>query len=197
VSVRLYVEGGGDSKELVERCQRGFRKLIERSGFTGRMPRIISCGSRQNAYDSFKTAVGDGVGFPMLLVDSEEPLNRATWDHLQHRDGWHRPVGVEDDQAQLMVACMETWIMAGASVLRRLFGSCLHVNALFPPQAIETRPCREVLDRLEQATRDCGREKSYAKGRRSFQILAELDPAELRVLPSFQRFVEALDRHAR
>lgn len=33
---KLFVEGGGDSKELQARCREGFKKLLENSGFAGR-----------------------------------------------------------------------------------------------------------------------------------------------------------------
>jgi len=76
VSVKIYVEGGGDSKEQHVRCREGFRKLIEKAGFRGRMLAIIAGGGRESAYDSFKTAVATGAQapYPMLLVDSEDPV---------------------------------------------------------------------------------------------------------------------------
>ena len=55
VSVRIYIEGGGDSKDLQSRCREGFRKLIEKTGFEGRMPSTVACGGRNNAYDMFKS----------------------------------------------------------------------------------------------------------------------------------------------
>jgi len=39
----------------------------------------------------------------MLLVDSEDPVTSAVWDHLKSRDHWERPGGTNEDQAQLMV----------------------------------------------------------------------------------------------
>ena len=75
MSIKLYVEGGGDSKELKARCRRGFRKFIEKAGLEGRMPRIVACGGRQNAYDSFVAALdveGPMGPIPMLLVDAED-----------------------------------------------------------------------------------------------------------------------------
>ena len=35
VSASIYLEGGGDSKELHIRCREGFRKLLENCGFQG------------------------------------------------------------------------------------------------------------------------------------------------------------------
>ena len=46
---RIYVEGGGDAKDLRTRCREGFHKLLENAGFTGRVPRIVASGSRNEA----------------------------------------------------------------------------------------------------------------------------------------------------
>ncbi len=107
MSVRVYVEGGGQAKEQQIRCREGFRKLVESAGLGGRMPRFVACGARNEAYDSFRTAFaneGDD-DYALLLVDSEEPLGPADasvdsafpWAHLQRRDGWEQPAGAADD----------------------------------------------------------------------------------------------------
>lgn len=196
MKVKLYVEGGGDGKDLRVRCREGVRKLIERVGFERRrMPAIIACGGRDQAFDWFAiAATGNGDDYPLLLVDSEDPVVTTPWVHLNQRDQWHPPAGVNDDQAQLMVTCMETWIMADRMALRRVFGQYLQGNALLPLNDLETRSRHQVQDALEHATRNCGKDRSYRKGRRSFQILAELDPNTLRNhLPYFERFFDTLN----
>jgi hypothetical protein len=96
-----------------------------------------------------------------------------------------------------MVVCMETWMLADRTALKRVFGACLREAALLPPKDLELRTKAEVHASLIAATRDCGRERMYAKGRRSFQIVGELDPTTLgSCLPHFTRFVSALGRHA-
>jgi hypothetical protein len=198
VNVKIYIEGGGDSKLQHVQCREGFRKLFENAGFTGRMPRTIAGGGRGSTFDAFKTAIAvrSQDTMPMLLVDSEDPVTVPTaWEHLQARDKWERPADVTDDQAQLMVTCMETWIMADRAALNRVFGSSLQTSALLPETNLEARPRDAVQDALEHATRGCGRDKAYSKGRRSFQVLAFLDPAALKQrLPYFRRLLETLDR---
>jgi hypothetical protein len=206
VKVKIYVEGGGDSKEQHARCREGFSKLIEKAGFRGRMPRIIAGGGRESTYDRFKTATAASAqaAYPMLLVDSEDPVpeeetvpdSAVAWGHLKSRDNWDRPTSVKNDQAQLMVTCMETWIMADQEALRTVFGASLRTNALLPQNDLEARTRQDVHNALENATRDCGREKAYRKGSRSFQVLAQLTPETLKQhLPYFQRFITTLDRY--
>lgn len=203
--VKIYVEGGGDSKELHVRCREGFRKLIEKAGFQGRMPRIVACGGREATFDAFRTATDIRANYPLLLVDSEEPApetarpddpdHSMAWEHLQARDGWERPAEVADDQAQLMVTCMETWIMADRAALRTVFGASLQESALLPVPDLEQYHRDTVQEALEHATRNCGRDRAYRKGRRSFQALAAVSPATLEHLPYFRRFMATLARH--
>lgn len=198
VNVKIFVEGGGDSKKLHVRSREGFRKLITNSGFMGRMPSIVSCGGRKNAYDLFGTFLKSAKRdeFPMLLVDSEDPVTTGPWDHLKVRDNWDRPVGARDDQAQLMATCMETWMMADPEALREFFGTCLRESALLPARDLERRSRQELLEALKHATEDCGRNKRYDKDERSFQILGELNPETLQEnLLYFGRFIEALKEH--
>ncbi len=202
MKVKIYVEGGGDSKEQHARCREGFRKLIDKAGFKERSPAIVACGGRSSAFDKFKTAVASDVGaYAILLVDSEDPVKSAddkpdSWSHLQSRDGWERPANVMDDQAQLMATCMETWIMADRAALKNFFGQKLQTNALFPEKELESRTRHEVQEKLEHATRDCGKDRGYAKGNRSFKMLAELKPETLKKhLPHFRRFIETLDKY--
>jgi Domain of unknown function (DUF4276) len=199
VSVKLYVEGGGDSKEQHIRCREGFSKLIQKSGFDGRMPRIVACGGRGNAYDQFKTAATalHQDADPILLVDSEDPVTVASpWQHLKDRDGWIRPEDVQDDQAQLMVTCMETWIMADRVALQVFFGRKLRLGRLLPDIELEMRSRQAVQQALEDATEECGVDRAYRKGTKSFRVLAELNPATLKpLLPYFKRFLDTLDRY--
>lgn len=188
---------GGDSKDLRIRCREGFRKLIDKAGFSGRMPGITACGSRRQAFDGFKAALLQRSRLPILLVDSEDLIERkggdAAWLHLSARDRWDRPPDAFDDQAQLMVTSMETWMIADQVALRRFFGSRLKPKPL-PRNGLETRSRGDVRRALEQATRDC-RGGGYRKGSVSFRLLAELDPEELKgALPHFQRFLDALQR---
>jgi len=194
VSVYLYFEGGGDSSEQHSRCREGFRMLLEKAGFSGRMPRIVAGGGRKAAFDIFKTALQDADRTAVLLVDSEEPVTQTPWVHLQTLDGWERPAGTVDDQAQFMVTCMETWVIADRVALRGFFGTNLIDKALLPLNDLEQRSRNDVQEALAQATHHCGRDRQYQKGKRSFQVLASLNPTTLRQhLPNFRRLVETLN----
>ena len=98
VSVKIYVEGGGDSKALKTACRRGFQSFIKKAGLQGRMPRVVACGSRRNAYESFKTAHAGQDTTVLLLVDAEGPVTaESPWQHLEICDGWERPDHATDD----------------------------------------------------------------------------------------------------
>lgn len=194
VSGRLYVEGGGKSAKI--ECRRAFSKLLEKSGFAGRMPGIVACGTRNDAYKDFRTAhAGNGSArYVGMLVDSEDPVAdiNAPWEHLHARDGWEKPSGATDDQALLMVTSMETWIAADSEALGDHYGPGFRANALPPITNLESRVRGDMLAALENATRDC--QNKYAKGRRSYEVLGRVNPTTLRQhLPSFDRAMRILD----
>jgi hypothetical protein len=193
VKVKLYVEGGGDGKDLRIACTRGFRKLLGKAGYR---LRPVACGSRNAAFDRFRTALrGRDDYYPMLLVDSESAVSGKPWEHLKKPGGWKKPSRAKDDQAQLMVQCMETWCVADRKALRRFFGQCLQESALPQLDNLESRPKHDVQQKLKHATRPCGPNRMYKKGRRSFELIAELDPSELKKhLPHFKMFCTVLDK---
>jgi hypothetical protein len=192
----IYLEGGGDSKELHTRCREGFRKLLEKCGYEGKMPRLVACGGRRSVFEDFQSAHGSRTpeDFIAMLIDSEEPLNdtEATWDHLIRSDHWEKPPDAADEQVLFMTTCMETWIVADRDSLRNHYGSRLQVSALPPLTILEERNRHDIQDALVHATRDCT--NAYQKGNRSFDILSKLTPGTLKPhLPSFRRNLEILN----
>ena len=191
----IYVEGGGTSREMRARCREGFHKLLDKSGFTNRAPRIVPCGSRNAAFDASKTAhKQDVLVYVALWVDSEDPIEdiEKTWQHLKVRDQWERPVGATDEQVFSMTTCMETWIAADRAALNRLYPNCLQESVLPALTNLEQRQRHAVQDSLIQATRTCT--NAYAKNKRSFEALANVEPAVLMAqLPSFARMVRILN----
>jgi len=209
--VRLYVEGGGDAALLKSACREGFSKFLSKAGLSGRMPRVVACGSRADAYDSFCTAIRNGES-AMLLVDSEAPVVAAAqvgdaakqedrerwrpWLHLQQRqgDGWEIPDNCEDLQCHLMVQCMEAWLLADRETLKAFFGQGFKENALpVATNRIEGIGKQQLYDGLAKATRDCKTKSAYGKGEHSFKLLALVDPAKvMEASPWARRFVETL-----
>ena len=55
--VKLYVEGGGDSRAINVKCRKGFSDFLEKSGLKGKMPRVVASGSRQNAKRDYITDI--------------------------------------------------------------------------------------------------------------------------------------------
>ncbi len=194
MNAHVYIEGA-ESKDAQILCRRAFRKLFEGVGLKGHLPRTTACGTRTSAFEDFKNKLrlaGDG-DFIALLVDSEDPVanTEETWGHLKSRDNWACPAGASDAQVFLMTTCMETWIVADHATLREHYGAKLQESALPPLHQLESRHRHHVQDALERATRNCS--NSYKKGKRSFEVLAQIQPDALNALPSFARMVRILN----
>jgi hypothetical protein len=86
---------------------------------------------------------------------------------------------------------METWIASDREALRRHYGANLQETALPALHGMESRNRHAVQDSLAHATRNC--KNAYEKGKRSFEVLEQLRPEELRKhLPSFVRCEQIL-----
>lgn len=195
MSAKIYIEGGGTSKELRTRCREGFHRLLEKCGFTGRMPRLVPCGGRDATFDDFRIAHqrASAGTYVAMLVDSEDPVANTehTWAHLKQRDSWKKPHGADDEQVLFMTTCMETWIATDREALRAHFGADFHDSAV-PSSDMESRSRHSIQDALAHATRNC--KAPYVKDKKAFEILGKLDPAVLRpALPSFARIERVLE----
>lgn len=194
MKVKVYVEGGGgkSNSALNDECRRAFGKFFEAAGLKGRMPGVVACGPRRNAFEKFREELGKTGDNPflILLVDSETRVAEKTgaWAHLAANkdDHWKRPEGVADDQAHLMVQEMESWFLADPDTLAAYYGGKLKRDALPPASGLEKVAKAKVDEALKRATKDTPK-GAYSKGKHSFDILARLDPAK----------VEAASPHAK
>lgn len=198
MSACIYIEGGATgpgSKELSIRCQEAFHKLLDHMGFEDwkkKQPHLVACGGRKAVYDRFCIALEmSGGEYVAMWIDSEEPMANIekAWNHLQQVTTvprWESPAGAKDEQVLFMATCMETWIVADIAALKEHYGQYLQESALPPLVALENRDRHDVQEKLIKASRNCS--NAYSKGKRSFDVLAKLNPATLRQhLPSFVR----------
>ena len=204
--VKLYVEGGGDAAALKTACRQGFTRFITNARIIKR-PRVVACGGREDAYDSFCTAIANGDE-AILLVDSETSVagqyqqgsheDWQPWQHLNERAGdeWEKPAGSEDTDCHLMVQIMESWFLADRETLKNYFGQGFQENQLpAAANAIESVSKVQVYDALAKATRSCKTKGQYGKGDHSFNLLATIDPVLITTAsPWAKRFVDELKK---
>jgi uncharacterized protein DUF4276 len=195
VSVKVYVEGGGNSARYG--MPPGFQEFFERAGLRDRLPRVVPSGGRQKTYDAFCVALENpGNDTPLLLVDCEAPVQQpGPWEHLKQRAGdeWDRPRGATDEQVHLMVQCMEAWFLADPDSLETFYGDGFRSNALRAWPNLENVPKADVMSALGAATRNCSTKGEYSKGQHSFKILAQIDPAKVRASFYAARLLNTLD----
>ena len=198
MSIQIFVEGGGDRPDLRAECRKGFRLFLEKAGFQGKMPQIIPCGPRNDAYDSFKTAHENNENC-LLLVDAEGPITEGhtPWEHLEARDGWSKPRGAAEEQCHMMVQMMESWFLADKDALAKYYGKDFRANVLPKNPNVEAVPKEDIKKKLKQATHDT-QKGEYSKGSHSFDILAKIDPNKVKEASRYaKRFLEQLDHQTR
>ncbi len=177
VTATLYIEGGGEGRELGARFREGWNEFFKSAG-VGSKIKIVRGGGRDQTFDRFTTAIKDDSPnmISLLLVDSEGPVaaGNSVWQHLYARDGWSQPPDADDDQAFLMVQIMETWFLADRVELQKYFGAKFKQNAFKKWPKLEDVPKLTVLNALASATASCS--KRYSKGKVSFELLARINP---------------------
>ena len=202
MKVKIYVEGGGDRRDMKAKCRQGFRMFLQNAGVRDRGFSIHACGGRQAAYDDFCVALKNAKDdeFIVLLVDSEVPVAQndsdLPWAHLKARDNWDQPAQATDDNAHLMVQCMEAWFIADRATLRAFFGQGFNVNTLPANPNVEEIPKQDLYAGLNNASRNTQKGR-YGKGRHSFDILSQINPSRVAAAsPWAKRLIDTLQEKA-
>jgi hypothetical protein len=174
VSVKLYVEGGGDNNHaLAAQCRQAFAEFFRKAGVQKR-PRVVACGGRSQALKYFQGAIKSGET-PLLLIDSEGPAPASP-----------------DANTFYMVQAMEAWFHADRQTLGEYFGASFKATALGARPNIEEIPKADLFDGLKRATKDC-QKGEYSKGQHSFEILSRIDPSRVAAAsPHANRLLDAL-----
>ena len=196
MSITVFVEGGGQSKDLRTRCREGFHNFLSSAVAPGRSPKIVACGSRYDAFDRFKTAMSQASsGECLLLVDSEDVVrSQEVWEHVRCRpgDNWVRPDGARAEDLHFMAVCMESWLVADTESLSVFYRDHFHASRLPQTDNLETVDKATVLQALRSATRETTKGE-YAKGKVSFAALGALDIDTVRKRMSYcERFAARL-----
>lgn len=197
--VIIYAEGGGETNATQDQCRRGFGKYIEKVvPRSVRRPRVIACGGRTQAFHYFcRESARDATNYHVLLVDAEDPVADVhvvdPWQHLHQRDGWPPPRGVVPEQAQLMVICVEAWLVADPEALAAWYGQGFRAEALPSTVDLEHVPKPDVYRALQRATRDTRTKGEYGKGH-AFELVGLISPIKVesrckRLAPRFHELI--------
>lgn len=191
----IYIEGGGTTKQLHSELRQGFQSLFKSAGFSGKLPKVVASGSRNDAYEDFKTAFkniksGETV---LLLVDSEEIVSTSTkWEHVNSRDNWTR-LGTEEN-IFFMVVCMESWFLADTDGLSSFFEKDFDASKLPKNKNREEIDKKQLYDGLKIATKKTSKGE-YGKGQHSFKILTNLDGTKVKEHGKYSKeFFEYLEK---
>ncbi len=196
--IRIYIEGGGDSKNTKALLRQGFSTFLNKLVQIARSKRIkwqiIMCGSRNSAFSDFQNALSDHPdAFNVLLVDAEAPVNvkKTPWEHLKFRDNWDSP-GVDDDHCYLMVQAMEAWFIADIDTLKKYYGQGFKENCIPKNPNVESIDKDSLEPNLKAATRETSKGE-YQKIQHASQLLERLDAAKVsQASPNCKRLFKTL-----
>jgi hypothetical protein len=203
--IRIYVEGGGDQKEIKASFRRAFGELLKEIRELARGKRIgwtiIACGSGGSAYDDFQLGLSSHPdAFNILLLDAEGPLqHKNPWDHLRMRSGHplKKLQGTEDENCHLMVEIMENWFLADRQTLRDYYGREFQESAIPGRNDVENIPKQQVYDCLKRATRKT-QKGEYHKTRHAPEILEKIKPELIQAKAKYcRRLFAVLQKHIR
>lgn len=198
--VVLHIEGGRNKTEDVD-MRRAFHTFFEELYELGRQydvaVRFKLHGARQRVYDKFCEAMdNDQDSYPVLLVDSEDPVTQtgACWEHVKQRrnDNWDRPTRAQDDQCQLMVQAVESWLFADPEHLAAYYGQGFQRSSLPNRNNVEDVPKDSHIRALEAASRRTQKGR-YHKYKHLPDLLLLIDPQKVKDrAPHCKRIFETL-----
>ena len=197
MKVTIYIEGGGPGPKADARFRESWSTFFGRSGLK-KPPAIRRGKGRRETHDDYANHLRNRPtsGLALLLVDSEDLVapGKSVWQHLKERkdDSLAKPAGAAQDDAFLMICCMETWFLADRKALAAFFGQGFNEKAIPAWAKLEEVPKRDVLDALDRSTKACG-PRQYAKGELSFDLLAQIDPNQVeQQCPSAKNLLDRL-----
>jgi hypothetical protein len=187
--VRIYIEGGGDSKDQKTSLRIGFSQFFNQffEKFQAKTkiiicghPKIIICGTRSHAFRDFKNALKSHPdAFNVLLVDAEAPVTKnSPWEHLKFRDNWDKPTGVDDDNCHLMVQTMEAWFIADIETLRAYYKQGFQESGIPKTRNVETIHKEGTNNKLERILKTATAntiKKEYHKINHASELLGRID----------------------
>ncbi|HEY4120763.1 MAG TPA: DUF4276 family protein [Byssovorax sp.] len=184
MTLKIIVEGGGNSRADQQQLRESMAKLISRALPRGApKPKVTADGGRGNAFKEFKLALKAGEP-AMLLVDSESVVvtHHSPWQHVASRRGdeWERPAAASEDDLHFMAAVMETWLAADPEAAAAYFGQGFKADKLPATLDLEQVDKAALYASLVAATHDTRKRWTEDAGKAmSSELVGKIDPAKV------------------
>ncbi len=175
--IRVYIEGGGDSRQGRAQLRTGFSAFLASLRKAARAKKlrweVILCGITASTLEDFRSACETHADSSnILLVDSDGPVSTSPNRHLRLAD-------VDAHQCHLMVQVMESWFLADDTALAAFYGQGFRASALPKARNVERIAKADVLKALTEATARTAKRK-YHKVRHGAKLLGWVDPEVVR-----------------
>ena len=182
-SIAIYMEGGGkgkNSKAALRQGMDGFlREIKEAAQAKACHWRLVPCGSRNEAFKSFRRAFREMKDSTVvLLVDSEGPVIGTPGTHVTGRDKWD-VTEISNEILHLMIQTMESWIVSDPEAMSKYYGQGFRRNALPASPNLEKVNKGDISKALETAT-ILTLKGNYLKIKHARDLLQLIDPHKVR-----------------
>lgn len=196
--IRIYVEGGGNSRLTQGPLRKGFDAFLQpfknKARTKGIHFQIIMCGGCNDTFQNFLLAIKthrDAIN--VLLVDAEKKVDEgnSNADHLRRRK-WDLPQTVNPNY-HLMVQAMEVLFVADKGALSQYYGKNFRHSALPLNANLEDVTVSQLMSALKNATRETTAGE-YRKIQHAAKLLPQLDVLKVRTaLPHCNQFFQFLE----
>ena len=195
-SIAIYMEGGGKGKNSKAALRQGMDEFLREIKESARAKKwrwkLVPCGSRNEAFKSFRRADREMKDSTVvLLVDSEGPVLGSPVNHVNGRDRWE-VTEISNEILHLMIQTMESWIVSDPEAMSKYYGQGFRPNALPASSNLERVNKGDISKALEKAT-NLTRKGSYHKIKHARDLLQLIDPRKVRrECPSCDRLFKYL-----
>lgn len=182
--IKLYIEGSKSSKTSTITLREGFsaffKTIVEKARQKKCKFQIVMSGSTSETLKDFGRSSDVAEVYRMVLVDSDGPIDEdeSVKNFFAKRfPSWTSTA--EEEQCHVMVQVMEAWFFADTDALSKYYGPSLAVAALFTNPKVESIPKKDVIEKLEKATKKSVK-GPYHKTKHGPDLLAKIDTSKVK-----------------
>ena len=154
----IYIEGGSRDEKVNANLRRAWGKFLSNAGINN-LPKI-----KISKAQMIKKFTSNYENADIILLDSEVEVRSDKEDKkaaelkfikkIKTRRDWKEEQKIPNNRIHLMVACMESWLIADINTLKIFYGNGFNENAIGNINDVEIIPKNDILMKLKNASKN-------------------------------------------